>query len=107
MTVDGTAVKGNVWAATRNIATYVCPSNPFSAPDMRDPAGFGGTDYFATVYTDLDDGGAGTTAATLGGRNKAMRAQGALSVDTSKISGPPSRSRRRITTTRRSSPACR
>ena len=52
-TVDGTAVKGNVWAATRNIPTYVCPSNPFGAP-MRDPAGFGGTDYFATVYTDID-----------------------------------------------------
>ena len=31
-TVDGTAVKGNVWAATRNIATYVCPSNPFARP---------------------------------------------------------------------------
>ena len=27
--VDNTAVKGNVWAATRNIPTYVCPSNPF------------------------------------------------------------------------------
>jgi prepilin-type N-terminal cleavage/methylation domain-containing protein/prepilin-type processing-associated H-X9-DG protein len=85
-TVDGTQVLGNVWAASKNIATYVCPSNPFSAPAMRDPAGFGGTDYFATVYTDLDDGGTGTTAATLGGRNKAMRAQGALSVDTTNLS---------------------
>jgi prepilin-type N-terminal cleavage/methylation domain-containing protein/prepilin-type processing-associated H-X9-DG protein len=84
--IDGTMTfKGNVWAATRNIATYVCPSNPFNTPQARDPAGFGGTDYFATVYTDIDDGGAGTTAATLGGRNKAMRAQGALSVDTSSL----------------------
>ena len=65
--------KGNVWAATRRVETYVCPSNPFGETQMRDPAGFGGTDYFATVYTDIDDGSAGTTAATLGGRNKAMR----------------------------------
>jgi prepilin-type N-terminal cleavage/methylation domain-containing protein/prepilin-type processing-associated H-X9-DG protein len=86
--IDGVAAgsfKGNVWAATRQIATYICPSNPFNAAQARDPAGFGGTDYFATVYTDIDDGGAGTTAATLGGRNKAMRAQGALSVDTSAL----------------------
>ena len=27
--VDTMPVKGNVWAATRNIPTYVCPSNPF------------------------------------------------------------------------------
>ncbi len=77
--VDGTAVLGNVWAASRNIPTYVCPSNPFSAPAMRDPAGFGGTDYFATVYTDIDPSSASTT---YGARNKATRAQGALSVDT-------------------------
>ena len=73
-TVDGTLVKGNVWAATHNIATYVCPSNPFSTPQMRDPAGFGGTDYFATVYTDID---ATPGSATLGARNKATRMQGA------------------------------
>jgi prepilin-type processing-associated H-X9-DG protein len=85
--LDGvTAIKGNVWAATRNIATYVCPSNPFAAPQMRDPAGFGGTDYFATVYTDIDDGiAAGTTAATIGQRNQATRALGALTVDTTKL----------------------
>ena len=47
-------VLGNVWAATRHITTYVCPSNPYGDPTMRDPAGFGGTDYFATVYTDID-----------------------------------------------------
>ena len=67
-TVDSAAVKGNVWAATRHISTYVCPSNPFGDPEMRDPAGFGGTDYFATVYTDIDPDPASTT---YGGRNKA------------------------------------
>jgi prepilin-type N-terminal cleavage/methylation domain-containing protein/prepilin-type processing-associated H-X9-DG protein len=85
--VDGTLVLGNVWAASKNIPTYVCPSNPFAASAMRDPAGFGGTDYFATVYTDIDDGGTSSTSATLGGRNKNMRAQGALGVDTSNILG--------------------
>ena len=30
------------------------PSNPYSSQAMRDPAGFGGTDYFATVYTDIN-----------------------------------------------------
>jgi prepilin-type processing-associated H-X9-DG protein len=84
--IDGVMTfKGNVWAATHSVQSFICPSNPFNLPQARDPAGFGGTDYFATVYTDIDDGGAGTTAATLGGRNKAMRAQGALSVDISQI----------------------
>jgi prepilin-type N-terminal cleavage/methylation domain-containing protein/prepilin-type processing-associated H-X9-DG protein len=81
-TVDGTAVLGNVWAASRHINTYVCPSNPFGDPMMRDPAGFGGTDYFATVYTDIDPD---SNSATYGARNKATRAQGALTVDTSLI----------------------
>ncbi len=72
-TVDGTAVLGNVWAASRHINTYVCPSNPFGDPMMRDPAGFGGTDYFATVYTDIDPD---SNNATYGARNKATRAQG-------------------------------
>ncbi|MCE5269365.1 MAG: DUF1559 domain-containing protein, partial [Planctomycetaceae bacterium] len=81
-TVDGTPVAGNVWAATRHISTYVCPSNPFGERSARDPAGFGGTDYFATVYTDID----GTPGSpTYGARNKATRAQGALTVDTSNL----------------------
>jgi prepilin-type N-terminal cleavage/methylation domain-containing protein/prepilin-type processing-associated H-X9-DG protein len=81
--LDGTtSIKGNVWASTRNIPTYVCPSNPFSAPQMRDPAGFGGTDYFATVYTDIDPDPASTT---YGARKKTTRMEGALTVDTSKL----------------------
>jgi prepilin-type N-terminal cleavage/methylation domain-containing protein/prepilin-type processing-associated H-X9-DG protein len=82
ITVDGTAVKGNVWAATRNVSTYVCPSNPFGAPDLRDPAGFGGVDYFATVYTDIDPDPASTT---YGARKKTTRMEGALTVDTTKL----------------------
>ncbi len=66
-----------MWGATHNIATYVCPSNPFSAPRIRDPAGFGGTDYFATVYTDIDP----TSGSGRGARNSATRAEGALTVD--------------------------
>lgn len=78
-TINGTTCSGNVWAATQNIATYVCPSNPFAAPQTRDPVGFGGLDYFATVYTDIDP--------TLGCRTAtaANRAEGALTVDFSKV----------------------
>jgi prepilin-type N-terminal cleavage/methylation domain-containing protein/prepilin-type processing-associated H-X9-DG protein len=72
----GATYKGNVWAAMHNVPTYVCPSNPYSAPDIRDPAGFGGTDYFATVYTDIDP--------TTGVRNRQVRSQGALTVDTTR-----------------------
>jgi prepilin-type N-terminal cleavage/methylation domain-containing protein/prepilin-type processing-associated H-X9-DG protein len=67
---------GNVWAAMHNVPTYVCPSNPYSANDLRDPAGFGGTDYFATVYTDIDP--------STGIRNRQVRSQGALTVDTTR-----------------------
>ena len=84
-TVDGTVVKGNVWAAAHNIATYVCPSNPYASTAARDPAGFGGTDYFATVYSDIDPGTTAAGTATIGARNKATRMEGALSVDISKL----------------------
>ena len=81
-TVDNTLVLGNVWAATHTIPTYVCPSNPFVDPNMRDPAGFGGTDYFATVYTDID----GTPgSATYRARNKATRMEAHLTVNTTKL----------------------
>lgn len=63
-----TRIAGNVVAAKTKIAAYVCPSNPFSAPNMRDPAGFGGLDYFATVYTDIDP--------TTGIRNKTTKVNG-------------------------------
>ena len=78
-------VQGNVAAALTNIPTYVCPSNPFSAQNLRDQAGFGGTDYFATVYTDIG---------TNGVRNRTTRMEGALTVvggtDTSGSSTDPS-----------------
>ena len=50
---------------------------------MRDPAGFGGTDYFATVYTDIDDGG-GHHGRHSRRPQQGHAAQGALSVDTSR-----------------------
>ena len=78
-------MQGNVAAALTNIPTYVCPSNPFSAQNLRDQAGFGGTDYFATVYTDIG---------TDGVRNRTTRMEGALTVvggtDTSGSSTDPS-----------------
>ncbi len=58
----------NVAAAKTSIGVYVCPSNPFS--QQRDPAGFGGLDYFATAWTDIDP--------VTGIRNRAARAEGAL-----------------------------
>jgi prepilin-type N-terminal cleavage/methylation domain-containing protein/prepilin-type processing-associated H-X9-DG protein len=80
--VNGVSAKGNVWAATHTVPTYVCPSNPFNDPLTRDPAGFGGLDYYATVYTDVD----GTPgSATFGARNPATRTDGALTVDTKKL----------------------
>ena len=68
----GNVLKGNVYAAIQNINTYVCPSNPFAAQNLRDPAGFGGTDYFASVYTDISP--------TNGIRDKSTRMEGALTV---------------------------
>jgi prepilin-type N-terminal cleavage/methylation domain-containing protein/prepilin-type processing-associated H-X9-DG protein len=81
---DGvTTIQGNVAAALTNIPIFVCPSNPFSAQNLRDAAGFGGVDYFATVYTDIG---------TNGVRDRSTRMEGALTVtgglDTGKSSGP-------------------
>jgi prepilin-type N-terminal cleavage/methylation domain-containing protein/prepilin-type processing-associated H-X9-DG protein len=59
-----------VFANAGDITTFACPSNPFLG--IKDPVGYGRTDYFATVYTDLDP--------TTGLRNKASRMDGALSV---------------------------
>ena len=64
-------VQGNVAAALTNIHTFVSPSNPFSAQDVRNPAGFGGTDYAATVYTDIGPNGV---------RNRPTRMDGTLTV---------------------------
>jgi len=82
----------NVAAACHSISTYVCPSNPFKDQAMRDPSGFGGLDYFATVYTDIDP--------TTGIRNKGKiatgdqagqwcRAEGALTVADGYAPGAP------------------
>jgi prepilin-type N-terminal cleavage/methylation domain-containing protein/prepilin-type processing-associated H-X9-DG protein len=68
---------GNQTATKMQIATYICPSNPFT--DRKDPYGYGQTDYFATVYTDIDP--------ATGLRNKALRADGALAVPGTPIAG--------------------
>jgi prepilin-type N-terminal cleavage/methylation domain-containing protein/prepilin-type processing-associated H-X9-DG protein len=62
------AVPPNVAAAKTSISVYLCPSNPFL--QQTDPAGFGGLDYFATSWTDIDP--------VTGVRNRATRAEGAL-----------------------------
>lgn len=47
--------------ATQNeVPIFKCPSDPFA--DQLDPLGFGRTDYFCTVYTDIDPTGNATTA---------------------------------------------
>jgi prepilin-type N-terminal cleavage/methylation domain-containing protein/prepilin-type processing-associated H-X9-DG protein len=57
--------------ATKNVVKiYLCPSNGWSKP--QDSAGYGLTDYGATVYTDIDP--------VTGLRNKPTRADGALHV---------------------------
>ncbi|MFO1066599.1 MAG: DUF1559 domain-containing protein [Pirellulales bacterium] len=58
----------NQAAAKAKIPIFICPSDPYSgAQDLGD---YGRTDYFATVYTDIDP--------TTGARNKATNADGAL-----------------------------
>jgi prepilin-type N-terminal cleavage/methylation domain-containing protein len=75
-----TMIPGNTTAAKTQIATYVCPSNPFSAKNLRDPGGFGGLDYFATVYTDIDPvTGIRNNTTKVGG--KWCRVDGALTVE--------------------------
>jgi prepilin-type N-terminal cleavage/methylation domain-containing protein/prepilin-type processing-associated H-X9-DG protein len=75
-TVNSSGVS-NASICQRDIATYLCPSNPYLS--SKDPAGFGNLDYFATVYTDISDGSKGGAAP---GNRDAMnyRADGALSV---------------------------
>jgi prepilin-type N-terminal cleavage/methylation domain-containing protein/prepilin-type processing-associated H-X9-DG protein len=40
--------------AKNAISTYLCPSNPLRPPSGLDSAGYGYTDYGATVYCDID-----------------------------------------------------
>jgi prepilin-type N-terminal cleavage/methylation domain-containing protein len=63
------ATPGNIAAAQQTIATFVCPTNAWR-PSPTDQEGFGATDYAPTYYVDLDP--------TTGLRNKALRAEGAL-----------------------------
>jgi prepilin-type N-terminal cleavage/methylation domain-containing protein/prepilin-type processing-associated H-X9-DG protein len=91
-----TNATSNAQACSRDITTYLCPSNPYLAykesvtganlifPSMS--AGdshqmYGNLDYFATVYTDISDGSNSASAVPAGGRDAAhYRAEGALTV---------------------------
>ncbi len=70
-------VSGNnlVFAAAGDISTFTCPSNAYLS--IKDPAGYGRTDYFATVYTDIDP--------VTGWRNKPTRMDGAMAVPAAPI----------------------
>ncbi len=75
-TVNSSGVS-NASICQRDIATYLCPTNPYLS--SKDPAGFGNLDYFAPCYTDISDGTKGGAAA--GNRDsKTYRMEGALSV---------------------------
>jgi prepilin-type N-terminal cleavage/methylation domain-containing protein/prepilin-type processing-associated H-X9-DG protein len=60
----------NQQVASTVIKTFLCPSNPLRPASGVDSLGYAYTDYGATVYTDIDP--------TTGGRNKTLRADGAL-----------------------------
>jgi prepilin-type processing-associated H-X9-DG protein len=86
-TYRDTRVPGNQAAACTQISTFVCPSNPFvnfkdnSWAGTYPSGGYANTDYFCTVYTDIDDGSGrwtGSTPATAGTRNKYSRMDGGL-----------------------------
>jgi len=89
-TYRDTRASGNQTAACTQIPTFICPSNPFVS--FKDTSfgttGYGNTDYFCTVYTDIDDGSGrwtGSSAATAGTRNKASRMDGAMCVPAAPI----------------------
>jgi prepilin-type N-terminal cleavage/methylation domain-containing protein/prepilin-type processing-associated H-X9-DG protein len=67
---------GNQTAAKTQLAVYQCPSNPISTSGL-DPHGYGQSDYFATVYTDISP--------TTGLRDKATRMDGCLAVPAAPI----------------------
>jgi prepilin-type N-terminal cleavage/methylation domain-containing protein len=80
----------NQSAAKQDIAVFLCPSDPFLA--YKDPFGYGKTDYFCTVYTDIN---ADLTSVTYGQREDHVaptagtghgRVNGALTVPASPIS---------------------
>jgi prepilin-type N-terminal cleavage/methylation domain-containing protein len=74
----------NVTASRQQIPIFLCPSNPFLT--LKDPRGFGGTDYFATVYTDIDGDPASLTYGQRKKDNENYRRDGALAVPAAPIS---------------------
>jgi prepilin-type N-terminal cleavage/methylation domain-containing protein/prepilin-type processing-associated H-X9-DG protein len=66
---DPAAPNNNAVAQTV-VKAFLCPTNPLRPASGQDSLGYAYTDYGATVYTDIDP--------TTGGRNKTLRADGAL-----------------------------
>jgi prepilin-type N-terminal cleavage/methylation domain-containing protein/prepilin-type processing-associated H-X9-DG protein len=77
-TYRDTRAPQNQKAAQQEIAIFLCPGDPWL--NVKDPQGYGKTDYFATVYTDIDGEeylSDGTTFNPLyGQRNKAKKLDG-------------------------------
>src|SRR4029079_6819200 len=67
---------GNQAAAKTEGPSFICPSNAFSS--FKAPAGYGHTDYFASVYTDISP--------VDGTRQSSTRMDGALAVPAAPIS---------------------
>jgi prepilin-type N-terminal cleavage/methylation domain-containing protein/prepilin-type processing-associated H-X9-DG protein len=67
---NDTTVTGNQTASSQVVPTFLCPNNPLRPDTGLDGAGFGYTDYGATVYTDIDP--------ITGVRNKNTRMNGGL-----------------------------
>lgn len=76
-TINTATGKSNAMVCQRQISTYVCPSNPYLS--YKDPVGYGGLDYFATVYTDISDGTNPAQPLT-GVRDARTRMDGAMTV---------------------------
>jgi prepilin-type N-terminal cleavage/methylation domain-containing protein len=68
----------NATMAKTTIAAYLCPSCPLGT--ARDAAGFGGLDYFCTVYTDIDPETGIRNKGTVASTGKVCRMDGALTV---------------------------
>jgi prepilin-type N-terminal cleavage/methylation domain-containing protein/prepilin-type processing-associated H-X9-DG protein len=67
---DTTNAPNNIIVAQTVVTSFLCPANPLRPQSGADSAGFGYTDYGATVYCDLDP--------VTGVRNKNARMNGAL-----------------------------
>lgn len=73
----------NSYHAKLQPVEFQCPANPYSI--MRDPAGYGKTDYMPTAYTDIDP--VPDRNGVLGLRNRVTTESGCLSVAGTPLNG--------------------